>query len=190
MTDLRTALVAIVGPAGVGKSTIAQELCSLGRSSNLSTFRRQRFAGPLKDMLIAFGLTREQVDGDQKEVPCELLCGHTPRDAMRWLGTEYGRAMIGEDVWVRAAMRRVERDLLGGFAVVIDDCRFDNEAEAIRELGGIVVALTRDGISYSAEHASETGISPHLVTYGVPNNTDPEDVARNIAWLLKHRPTT
>lgn len=182
-------LVAIAGPAGVGKSTVAQALCELGRSSKLPPFNRHRFAGPLKDMLLAFGLTREQVDGSEKETPCDLLCDKTPREAMQRLGTEYGRGMLGEDVWVRAAMRRVEQDLLGGYAVVIDDCRFNNEAQAIHELGGIVVQLTRKGVESTSSHASEAGIRGSLIDFPISNDLTPEDAARNIAWMLKNRPT-
>lgn len=182
-------LIAIAGPAGVGKSTVAQALCELGRSSGLPTFNRLRFAGPLKDMLIALGLTRNQVDGDEKETSCELLCGNTPRDAMRTLGTEWGRGMIGEDVWVRAAMRHVQGRLYSGYSVVIDDCRFNNEAEAVHEMGGVVVLLTRSGVQSSSTHASEAGIRSSLIDFPVANDGTPEEAARSIAWLLKNRPT-
>lgn len=181
-------LVGLAGPAGVGKSTVAQALCSLTRSAHLPEFKRLHFAGPIKDMLRALGLTDAQVDGDQKETPCDLLGGMTPRWAMRKLG-DWGRA-IDPDFWVRPTMHRAERELVAGYGVVVDDVRFDNEATAIVKLGGIVVQLTRHGVQASHEHASEAGIHGELVHYIIPNNDKPSTAALDIAWLLHNRRTS
>ena len=179
-------LVGLAGPAGAGKSTVAQALCGLQRSMHLPEFKRLRFAGPLKDMLLALGLTREQVDGADKETPCRLLGGRTPRWAMQTLGTEWGRACIDPDLWVRATMLQAERELIAGYGVVIDDVRFDNEAAAIAKLG-IVVQLSRHGTQASAEHASEAGVYGELIDYVIPNNQRPSDAAHDIAWLIHNR---
>jgi hypothetical protein len=130
-------LLGLAGLAGCGKSTVAQELV------DRQLAQRVRFAGPLKDGLVAMGLSREQVDGDLKETPTPLLCGHTPRHGMKTIGTEWGRNMIGEDVWVRLAMHRVDDLLASGINVVIDDVRFDNEARAILERDGQIITLAR-----------------------------------------------
>jgi hypothetical protein len=131
-------LLGLAGKAGCGKSTVAQELV------DRQLAQRVRFAGPLKDGLVAMGLSREQVDGDLKETPTPLLCGRTPRYAMQRLGSDFGRDMIGDDFWVRLAMRRVDELLASGVNVVIDDVRFDNEARAILERDGQIITLSRD----------------------------------------------
>jgi hypothetical protein len=59
--------VALTGLAGSGKSTAALHLV------NRHGFERVRFAGPLKAMVRALGLTDREIDGDLKEVPCGLL---------------------------------------------------------------------------------------------------------------------
>jgi hypothetical protein len=61
-------------------------------------FARVRFAGPLKAMMAALGCTNAEIDGDRKEVPCDLLGGKSPRWAMQTLGTEWGRKLIGDDL--------------------------------------------------------------------------------------------
>src|SRR6516164_9279263 len=94
---------AVVGFAGrmhSGKTTAALELIRYG-------FVRVRFAGPLKSMLHALGLTPAELDGDLKEQPCALLGGVTPRHAQQTLGTEWGRACITPEVWVNAWLHAV-----------------------------------------------------------------------------------
>lgn len=70
---------------------------------------------------------------------------------MQMLGTEFGRQLLGPDLWVNAWRRAVERHLEEALVdgaplrIVCDDVRFANEAAAIRALGGTVVLLTRAG---------------------------------------------
>lgn len=83
------------------------------------------------------------------------------RRTLQRLGTEAGRQVLGEDVWVDAAMRQAEQ--VDG-PVVITDCRFTNEADAVRARGGIVVRIVRDGLPAGDTHPSETALDdyPHF----------------------------
>lgn len=142
-------VIGFAGRIGSGKTTAAQHLVEK------HNFQRLRFAGPLKAMAAAFGLTYDEIEGTLKEKPCDLLCGKTPREFMQKLGTEFGRQMIGHDVWTgawRAACARVPDDV----GIVVDDVRFANEAEAVRSLSpySMIVRLSRDGLA-SASHVSE-----------------------------------
>jgi GTPase SAR1 family protein len=183
-------LIGLAGPAGCGKSTIAKTIVERTPSLTHSGFdeydgaERHRFAGPIKAMLRALGLTEAQVDGDEKELPCALLGGETPRRAMQRLG-DWGRA-IDLDLWVNATMLRVDDDLAADKLVVIDDVRFDNEARAVKARGGIIVRLERDTTSIAATsgHASEVGVSSNLIDVIVPNQDTPEQVARFILTQL------
>lgn len=143
----------IIGFAGrmhSGKTTAAKELVYIG-------FTRVRFAGPLKAMMLALGLTEEEIDTNPilKEHPCELLCGKSPRYAMQTIGTEWGRNIIGQDLWINAWKRAVSK-LPAHIPVTVDDVRFENEAEAIRYLGGKVVRIIRpETDTISLTHDSE-----------------------------------
>lgn len=149
-------LIAFTGLAGSGKSTAAEHLVKR------RGFERLRFAGPLKAMLAALGLTPEQIDGADKEKPCDLLCGKTPRQAMQWLGTEWGRNLIGSDLWIRAWQAALNK---AGPDVVVDDCRFPNEAVAIAGAGGLIVRVVRPGAGAGAAgHVSESHELPAAVT--------------------------
>lgn len=141
-------IIAFTGLAGAGKSTAAAHLVQR------HGYERVRFAGPLKSMLAALGCTQEQIDGSEKETPCDLLCGKTPRQAMQWLGTEFGRNLIGDDIWIRAWKAAVDR-LPAGVPVVVDDLRFPNEAEAVRAAGGVIVRIDRPGAGTAWNHVSE-----------------------------------
>lgn len=56
-------IIGFTGLAGSGKSTAALH----------TGYTRVRFAGPLKDMMRALGLTEQEIEGDRKEKPCNLL---------------------------------------------------------------------------------------------------------------------
>lgn len=148
----RVRTIGFCGPAGAGKSTAAEHLMRHWR------FQRVRFAGPIKAMMLALGLDPTQVDGDRKEEPTPLLCGRTPRQAMQWLGTEWGRNLIGSEFWVAAWQAAVQAGHLrqnwgGGLPLIVaDDVRFANEAKAIRDGSGIVVRIERPGAGSAQGH--------------------------------------
>ena len=142
-------IIAFTGVAGSGKSTAAQYLVER------HGFERVRFAGRLKDMMRALGLSEREIEGDLKEKPCALLAGKTPRYAMQTIGTEWGRDIIDHDLWVRVWADRVAK-LPAGKPVVVDDCRFPNEAATVRALGGNIVRIMRPGAGTSSAHLSET----------------------------------
>lgn len=154
-------VIGLTGMAGSGKSTVARHLVDRWGA------QVKKFAGPLKDMMRALGLTEAEIEGDRKELPSDLLCGATPRHAMQTIGTEWGRVLIHPDLWVRAWERRVSGEGL----FVADDCRFVNEAEAIRRLGGTVVRVWRTG-QVTGDHASETGQSLIRPDHILVNDSD------------------
>lgn len=143
-------VIALTGLAGSGKSTASKYLVEK------HGYQLVKFAGPLKDMLRAIGLSEAQIEGELKEEPCEWLQGKTPRQAMQTLGCEWGRDCIGPSFWIELWVRRVNLIIAEGGRVVVDDCRFPNEADEVRKLGGVVWRIVgRGGIAGS--HESEAG---------------------------------
>lgn len=143
-------IIAFTGLIGSGKTTAAFRLIEE------HNYRRVRFAGPLKDMAYAFGLSYEQIDGNLKEKPCNLLGGKTPREFMQLLGTEFGRNLIDPNIWIRA-WEHAASQVPPGIGIVVDDCRFPNEAEAVRRLSSKsrIVRITRKGQGTRQSHVSE-----------------------------------
>jgi hypothetical protein len=148
-------IIALVGNAGAGKSTVAEYLQEVHR------YQLVKFAGPLKNMLRAIGLDDEEIEGSLKEQPCDLLCGKTPRHAMVTLGTEWGRDQIGVDFWAGLWEEEACAYLNSGQLVVVDDCRFPNELEKVLRRRGVVWRIVRPEHAGSSipTHRSEGALS-------------------------------
>ncbi|MBJ3776414.1 P-loop NTPase family protein [Acuticoccus mangrovi] len=153
------AAVGLAGPGGVGKSTTARALAAS------MPFVVVPISTPIKAMMQAlyeaFGVDgetiRRKLDGDLKRVPCAVLGGRTPTYAMQTLGTEWGRNLIATDLWVRWWRREAADCVAAGLVPVNDSVRFAEEADAVHELGGVVVGLAGRG-DLAADHASEHGV--------------------------------
>lgn len=58
-------------------------------------------------------------------------------------GTDFRRRLFGDDYWIKKWMIAMSRTVTNPFMVVCTDVRFLNEAEAIRNLGGILWRVNR-----------------------------------------------
>ena len=139
-------ILGLTGPAGAGKDTVADRLCST------YGFRKLSFAGILKRMLAAGGMP--EPSRDQKE-DCIPGLPFTWRDAAQKLGTEWGRG-LDPDLWVKLTMMGVPPR--GNW--VLSDVRFPNEATAVRKQGYLLHVTGRKIalVGATATHASEAGI--------------------------------
>jgi len=174
-------IIAVTGLMGSGKSTVARILRD-GHGFDLL-----KFAYPLKAMLKALydtcGLDavtiERKIEGDLKGVPCEYLQGKTPRFAMQTLGTEWGRGLIDQDLWVNMMKYRI---LSHRGNVVIDDCRFANEARFVKYLGGTVWRVERH--QNIAVHISELGQADIQHDIGLGNFGDLRDLQQAVETAL------
>jgi hypothetical protein len=186
----RPLVLGLSGPGGCGKSTVARALVAAlgGRAVVLPVNAPLKAA--LRAILEAGGLTPAQInrrlDGDLKRVPCAILGGRTPTDAMQTMGTEWGRRMVHPDLWVDLWRRQAEIRMASGAAVLNDSVRFENEVAHIHALGGVVVRLTgRAGdLNGSNGHESERGVA---ADFEVPNVGTPEATAAAILDVLAAR---
>lgn len=172
-------LIGLTGRAGCGKDTIASFLCEA------HGFVQIALADPLRDGLKAMlGVTDEQLHRrDLKEAPIDWI-GRSPRELLQTLGTEWGREHIAADLWLRVAVRRIDRikaspPCLHVAGIVVSDIRFENEADWLRDLGGQVWHIKGqkrhqlDG--QTATHSSEQHIparagEPRIYNFGTLDN--------------------
>jgi hypothetical protein len=147
-------------------------------------FSRVRVAEPIKRMARALGLTHDQVDGPLKDIPLDELCGKTPRYVMQTLGTEWGRRMVGEDIWVRVAEKEIRRLVSNGVSVVVDDVRFPDEAAMIKKLGGSMVRIENPVVTQSTAHESERHIFNIEVDYIIVNGGSIADLGLSVEGVV------
>jgi hypothetical protein len=131
-------LIGLTGLPRSGKDSVAAVL------SVNHDFAQMAFATPLKDALIVLlGLNRAHfADHALKEEPIDWI-GKSPRELMQTLGTEWGRGLVREDIWIRHAQRRLDNYRRFSASVVVTDVRYPNEADWLRKNGGELWHLLR-----------------------------------------------
>lgn len=153
-----TVLVGITGRAGVGKSLVA------GHMSRLAGYEVVSFAAPIKAMAAALlvegcGYLPGAVDWKMRHKEERIMSPDvTMRRLLQTLGTEWGRNTINPHMWVNIAADKIS-ERLDCSSVVVDDVRFEDEAEMIRRFDGLIIHLWRPGWSDDAGHVSEAGIA-------------------------------
>ena len=65
---------------------------------------------------------------------------------------------MGEDFWVNAWKMRAQMYIEQGMKVVVDDCRFPNELQAVKDLNGITLKISRPVSAPVESHISEQHI--------------------------------
>lgn len=148
-------LLGIHGKAMAGKDTLAGFFC------DYHGFLKYSFASPIKEACrVMFGWNDRHLYGDLKEV-VDPRFGFSPRQAMQTLGTDWGRNILVDDIWIRCAQKFIDSNE----NVVIADVRFDNEAEFILKNNGKLIHIIRPSqemIKLSG-HASEAGLSENYL---------------------------
>jgi hypothetical protein len=85
------------------------------------------------------------------------LTAVTVRRILQWWGTEYRRAQ-DPDYWTKAWARKISQYDPNTTHILIDDVRFINELNSIKEQGGLIVKIERPGFNGANNHASETAL--------------------------------
>ena len=140
-------IIGICGLIGSGKDTVADYLV------NVHGFRRESFAGTLKDAVAAvFGWDRTLLEGRTKASrewreqvdpwwAARLnIPDLTPRWVLQYWGTEVMRRGFHDDIWIASIENKIRNS---SDNVVISDCRFPNEIASIHNSGGLIIRTCR-----------------------------------------------
>ncbi len=153
-------------------------------------FTSVKFAGTLKHMIrvlledVGIGPVSTYTDGPLKETSIPFF-GVTCRYLMQTLGTEWGRNQVKDSIWVDVAKEKIRRLMDEGFSVVVDDMRFPNEYQAIKDLGGSLVHVVRPGLQDTTGHTSEGALDRHEFDLMWVNDGSLDQWRASVSHLLK-----
>jgi len=155
-------LIAFHGLPGSGKDTAANSLIEHADWVKVS------FAAPLKRGLVAMlGIPIEDIENHKIKNEPNYMFGKSIRYMAQTIGTEWGRNLIADDIWVQLAENSIRHSWRHGSNVANTDLRFENEAIRIKELGGYIVHIIRDANEHS-ERQNETGAVNHTSNVTLP----------------------
>ncbi len=189
-------IIAISGKIGSGKSTVGDIFEKQG-------FQLDSFAKSVKDICsILFGYDRNKIEGstpddrlwrEKVDKNHTNLIGKnfTPRDAMVLVGTQFGRNMIHQNIWIETLFNRYDKNT----DLLITDLRFPNEYEEIKKRGGIVIRINRPNLtkltnlnssnsSNSSNHISECALDNYNFDYVINNNTTLYDLEIKVLNII------
>lgn len=134
--------IGLVGKMHSGKGEVAARLVEA------HGFRKLAFADPVKDASVAAINAALDCIGQDRWMTRTIF--ERDKAALRlmpqFIGTDLGRQYLGSpDIWIKLLIERVN-DLRfpPEHNIVVDDCRFPNEAAALRGAGFHIVMVVRD----------------------------------------------
>lgn len=185
---MKPILIGLTGKARSGKDTVAAYLEERYNTHTLS------FAAPIKAMTCELlDITLSELEKCKDEKFSSIGC--SPRRVMQTLGTDWGRAIFGNDIWIKMLQHQID-DTPPHIPLVISDVRFENEAEMIREQGGVIWHIYRSKLETEQfevpPHASEKGVKMAVTDTLIRNvhSLDYLQGAIEWAWLDTNRKVT
>ena len=207
-------IIGLVGFIGSGKDTAADYLV------NFHGFRRESFASSLKDAVASvFGWDRMMLEGrttqsrewrEQRDAwwSDRLDREITPRWVLQHWGTEVIREGFHNDMWIASLENKIRTSK---DSIVITDCRFPNEIQAIQAQGGKIIWVQRgplpdwyqaavkanEGQEVFKENLKILGIHPSETAWAgtnfdavVDNNETIDDLYTQLKNLVQVKPAS
>ena len=151
-------IIGLTGKKGCGKTSTAISM------REYHGYTIASFAEPLKRTMEAFGVPK------LKEEKLSEFGNLSARKIMQLFGTEFARTLISSSIWIDKMRSHIKTLQEGGSEnIVIDDVRFNNEASAITELGGVNFEVIRPDVFYGDSHLSEQGVEPKFISLQLEN---------------------
>lgn len=111
------------------------------------------------------------------------------RRLLQVLGTEVGRQLLGENIWVDATKKKIQELAAEGKNVVLTGIRYENEIALERNLAGIEIVTSiwveRPGLEPTSQHSSEGSVAANDFEYVLPNTGTLQDLYKAADALLE-----
>ncbi len=175
-------IIGFIGLIGSGKSTSSDYLV------NKYGFRKYAFSSKLKqicaiifdwDINMLNAITPELREiREQKDIYWSNKLGFTvtPRSMLQYIGTEIMREKIHNDIWIISTIKEI---LNNGNDACIEDVRFMNEIQKIKDNDGIIIRIKRTNdplIPLETQHISEYAWANCTPDYIIENNGSLDDL--------------
>lgn len=167
-------IIGLSGKKRSGKNAVA-DVISLNSIHKVQEFA---FADSLKNEVCkACGVTREYLDKNKDNF----------RLILQGWGTDFKRRLVDDNYWIE----RLGKSMLKSDAnvLVVTDIRFKNEANFIREIGGLVVRVNRPcecgGCVTQDNHPSEVDLDDYKFDYIIQNTGTLKDLTDEVVSYLK-----
>lgn len=175
----RIEVLGLSGYARSGKDTVGDVLVKNGYTKFSFASELKQAIYNLNPLVSVDGMTYQRsligFDLDKAKVLYPEI-----RKLLQRMGTEVGRELFGEDFWVESALSKIP----DGTKAVFTDCRFPNEADAIRNLGGNIWRIKRDAVGPINGHVSETSLDNYDFDQYIINNSTIENLTNKVQDLL------
>jgi hypothetical protein len=161
----------------------------------------KKWAGKLKYIAsIITGIPVEKFEDQEfKKTNLGPEWGMTVRDLLQKLGTEAMRDGLHKNVWVNALMADYKihpehfNDIANGRETgdgypnwIITDTRFPNEAQAIKDKGGMVIKVDRPGVGPVNGHPSEDALKDYNFDYVIHNDGSINDLDNKVVEFINN----
>ena len=149
---MTTHILGLSGYARSGKDVVGQALVQRG-------WVRVSFADEIRKALY---LLNPLVSGSKRLVEAVDQYGWETaktsfpeiRELMQRMGGEVGRDFLGENTWIDLTLKNAPV----GSKIVVTDCRWPNEAEVIKNMGGLMWRVERVGNGPANSHPGEVAL--------------------------------
>ena len=140
-------------------------------ASEIFDIEMKHFVDPeLKEVKFDTSIIMDNYIEKMREVTGENLLRRahiatSPRELMQFFGTEYVRS-VSTYYWIDRLIKTVS----SGGDYTVSDCRFFNEAEALKKAGAKIVKVTMIGKEFNnSDHSSEVDVDRIVPDYDVLN---------------------
>lgn len=184
----RQVVFGFTGPAGSGKTTAANTLEKYG-------FVTINVSAPMKRCAAyLFNVDVKNFEDLDFKSSVEPITGKTYRNILQTLGGPECFGKIDPGIWSKILTKNIETALRGGFpGVSVADVRKDIEIDHILGVeqtspGTIarIIRITRTlDKDHGGGHASEKGVSPHLIHLSIPNDGSVNSLEERILSLAR-----